>query len=70
MRIDRVKLITLMAQREVSASRLSQMSGLTKATISNVRSGKTCNEKTANAIADALAVPLACLRSEVTANAV
>lgn len=69
-RIDRVKLITCMAEKEISARQLAELSGITPSTISNIRSGKTCAFKTAEAIAKALRVPVDLLTSEVNANAV
>lgn len=59
-----------MAEKEISAKQLSELSGITPSTISNVRSGKTCSLKTAKAIAEALCVPIKLLTSEVYTNAV
>lgn len=69
-RINRVKLITCMAEKEMSAKQLSELSGITSSTISNIRSGKTCTFKTAEAISKALCVPINLLTSEVSRNAV
>lgn len=69
-RIDRVKLITCMAEKEMSSRQLAELSGITPSTISNIRSGKTCAFKTAEAIAKALCVPIDLLIREVNVNAV
>lgn len=65
MRIDRVKLIGLMAEKEISVNELAAKSGLTISTISNIRSGKTCSNKTGAAIAKALQVEIESIKSEV-----
>lgn len=57
-RIDRVKLIAEMARRDISVTQLAAQAGLGVATISCVRSGKTCTERVGKAIAEALGVPL------------
>lgn len=57
-RIDRVKLITEMARQEISVSQLAEQAGISMATISGVRSGKTCTERVGDAIAEALGIPL------------
>lgn len=58
MRVDRVTLITEMAKRDISVEKLARMSGLSRVTISNVRSGKSCAENTASRIASTLSIPL------------
>lgn len=58
MRIDRIKLIVLMAERDMTIGRLAELSRLSVGTISQVKSGKSCTPKTGNAIAKALGVPV------------
>lgn len=65
MKIDRVKLISLMAERNMSANELAKKAGLAISTVSNIRSGKSCANKTGQAIAKALCVELKTLESEV-----
>lgn len=56
MRIDRVKLITEMAKREMKISELADKAGVSRNTVSSVRSGKACSEDSACRIAAALGV--------------
>lgn len=58
MRIDRVKLVTEMAKRNITQKRLAEISGISKTSISNVRNGKNCSDSTGFKIADALNVPI------------
>lgn len=63
MRIDRIKIVTLMAQREITGKKLSEISGISRAVISGIRCGKTCSQETANKISKALGVDVALLLS-------
>ena len=56
MRIDRIKVIALMAEKEYSANELAARAGLSRSTISQIRSGKSCSVKTADALAKGLGV--------------
>ena len=56
MRIDRIKLITEMARRDVSSTRLAEAAGVSRVTVSALRCGKTCTAETAGKIARALGV--------------
>lgn len=58
MRVNRIKLITLMAEKEIKTRELANSSGLARATISAVRGGKTCTLDTAVKIANALDIPV------------
>lgn len=58
MRIDRVKLITEMARKDMTQLRLVELSGVSRATISGIQNGRSCSSKSAVKIADALNVPL------------
>lgn len=51
MRIDRIRLILEMAKKDMTALRLSELSGLSRATITGVRSGKSCSKRTAEKLA-------------------
>ena len=59
MRIDRIKLITEMARAEIKLYELAEKTGLTRATITAVKGGKSCKEETAVKLAAGLGVPLA-----------
>lgn len=56
MRINRIKVIALMAEKELSTNELAIKTGLSRSTISQVRSGKSCSEKTADSLAKGLGV--------------
>lgn len=58
MRIDRIKLIVLMAECDMTLGRLAELSRLSISTICQVKAGKSCTPKTGNAIAKALGVPV------------
>lgn len=58
MRIDRVKLITEMARRDITQLKLTELSGVSRATISGIQNGRSCSIRSAVKIADALEVPL------------
>lgn len=58
MRINRIKLIAEMARQDLTAKALAEKSGVTRATISNVRCGKSCSKLVGNAIASALNVDI------------
>lgn len=56
MRIDRIRLVTEMAKKDMTGKRLATLSGLSRVTITGVKTGKTCAEETAKKIAKALNV--------------
>lgn len=61
MRIDRIKLITEMAKQEITINAVAEKAGLTRATVSAVKGGKSCKVETAEKLAAGLGVPLATL---------
>lgn len=64
MRIDRVKLIAEMARQDMTILNLSEKSGVSRVTITNIRGGKTCTEATAAALAHGLGVSIEALKTE------
>ena len=58
MRIDRVKLVTELAKRDLNQTKLAELAGVSRATISYIRGGKSCSDEVANKIADALKIDL------------
>jgi DNA-binding XRE family transcriptional regulator len=56
MRIDRVKLVTELAKRDMTQKRLAELSGVSRATINYIRGGKSCSDEVGQKIADALGV--------------
>lgn len=56
MRIDRVKLITELAKRDMTQKCLAELSGVSRPTISSIRGGKSCSNEIGQKIAKALGV--------------
>lgn len=56
MRIDRVKFAAALAAADLNVKQLSEKSGVSRVTITSVKSGKTCSEDTANKLAAGLGV--------------
>ena len=55
-RIDRVKLVTELAKRDMTQKRLAELAGVSRATINYVRAGKSCTDEVGQKIAKALGV--------------
>lgn len=47
-RIDRVKLVAAMARAELTGQQLAERSGVSRVTITAIRSGKSCSLETAH----------------------
>lgn len=62
--LDRVKLISIMAEKYVTRSELSQRSGVSGPTITAIRAGKNCTVTTAGKLAAGLGVPMERLVAE------
>lgn len=58
MRVDRIKLVCELARRDLTLKQLSEITGLSRATLTAIKGGKRCTETTARAIANALQLPL------------
>ena len=58
MRIDRVKFITELASRDIKVKDIAESAGVSRATVSAIRGGKTIAPDTARKIADALNIPV------------
>lgn len=56
MRIDRIKLVTELMRQDMTQTRLSALSGVSRVTINNIVSGKSCSEAVAKKLADVLKV--------------
>lgn len=65
MKINRLKLICLMAENDLQIKDVSELSGVSRATISSIKSGKTCADTTAFKIAAALGVKIEDIIEEV-----
>ena len=55
-RIDRIKLVTGLEKRNMTQKRLAELSGVSKATISYIKCGKSCSDEVGQKIAKALGV--------------
>lgn len=58
MRIDRIKLVTELAKRDMTQKRLAELSGVSRQTITYIKGGKSCSDEVGQKIADALGVKL------------
>ena len=58
MRIDRVKLIAEMARRDMKVQELADKAAVSRATITALRGGKSCNENSIRRVANALDIPV------------
>ena len=58
MRIDRIKFVAELTRQDMTQKRLADLSGVSRATINNIKSGKSCSEEVGNSIAKALGVPV------------
>ena len=58
MRINRVSLVAEMARKDMNITKLTELSQVSRATITAVKSGKSCTEETAAKLAQGLGVPL------------
>ena len=56
MRINGIKLITELARRDMTQTRLAELAGVSRATINCIRAGKSCSDKVGQKIAKALGV--------------
>ena len=65
MRIDRVKFVAAMARADLNVKRLAELSGLSRGTITSVKTGKSCSKDTADKLAAGLGVPVAEIVGEV-----
>lgn len=62
--IDRFKLKIELMKRGMTQNQLAEMCGLSRATISNISCGRSCNDKTGYKIAQALGMELEDLKWE------
>ncbi len=53
-RIDRVAFAAALAQKDINCKRLAKLSGVSRCTITSVKTGKSCSENTAEKLAAVL----------------
>lgn len=51
MRIDRVEFAAALARADLNVKRLAELSGLSRGTITGVKTGKSCSQETADKLA-------------------
>lgn len=61
MRIDRVKFATELARADLNVKKLSEKSGVSRVTITSVKTGKSCSVQTAEKLAAGLGVPVSAI---------
>lgn len=54
MRIDRIKFAVALAQHDINCKRLGELAGVSRVTITAVKSGKSCSRETAEKLAAVL----------------
>lgn len=54
MRIDRVAFATAMAKKDINCKKLVELSGVSRVTVTAVKSGKSCSKETAEKLAAVL----------------
>ena len=58
MRIDRIKLITEMAKRNMTQKKLAELAGISRGSVSAIKNGKSCSNDIGIKIAEALHIPI------------
>lgn len=58
MRIDRVKFAAAMAKADLNVKQISEMACVSRATVTAVKTGKSCSNATAVKLAAVLCVPI------------
>ena len=57
-RIDKIKLVSELTRQDMTQKRLAELSGVSRATINYIKSGKSCSEEVGQKIAKGLGVKL------------
>ncbi len=58
LRIDRIKLVSELARRDMTQAKLAELSGVSRATINYIKGGKSCSDEVGEKIARALGIPV------------
>lgn len=59
MRIDRVKFVAALTRADLNIKQLAELSGVSRVTITCVKSGKSCSKDTAEKLAAGLGITVA-----------
>lgn len=65
MRIDRVKFAATMARLDLNGNQVAEKAGLSRGTVTAVRSGKSCSKKTVEKLAAGLGLNITDLLYEI-----
>ena len=65
MRIDRIKFVATLTCKDITCKRLSELSGVSRGTITSVKTGKSCSRETAEKLASGLGVKVSDIIEEV-----
>lgn len=60
MRIDRVKFAAALARADLNVKQLAERSGVSRVTISSIKSGKSCSKDTADKLTKILGCAIIC----------
>lgn len=58
MRINRIKLAAELVRQDMTQIQLAEKAGVSRMTISGIKNGRSCSDKSGIKIADALGVPI------------
>ena len=58
MRLNRMKLITELVNQDLSQTQLAEKAGISRVTLNGIKNGKSCSDKSALKIAEALNVSI------------
>ncbi len=58
MRLNRMKLITELVNQDLSQTQLAEKAGISRVTLNGIKNGKSCSDKSAFKIAEALNVSI------------
>ena len=66
MRLCRIRLVTELAKRNMTSQALAKQAGVSRATISAIKNGRSCSNNTAEKIAEVLGLPVEDLTEAAT----
>lgn len=58
MRLNSIKLVTTMMRHDLTQKQLAERAGVSRATISGIKCGRSCSDRVGIKIAEALQVPI------------
>ena len=58
MRINRLEFIKVLIMRDMTQKQLAEKAGVSRATVNGIKNGRSCSDKSALKIANALGVPI------------